>query len=58
MKQDLKMYIVDGTDADENWYTEYFQASTPQIAVDRARECHSEEGYEVVQVARIIHNWK
>lgn len=57
MRNELKMYRVYGREDDWNSFDEYCEASSPQRAVDRVREWHG-EGYEVIEVSRVIKGWK
>lgn len=50
------MYRVYGT-IDGDGYDEYYSATVAQMAVDLAREAHG-NGYEVIEVAKVVSNWR
>ena len=53
------MYQVYGLDKYSNSFYDYIEAENPQKAVDLARMYHEEdEEYVVMQIAKIIKNWK
>ena len=43
---------------DENFYDEYIQALSAQNAVDMTRKHIAPEGAEIVEVAKVVNNWK
>ncbi len=61
MARKVETYRVYGTDG-LNSFDEYCDATSPQVAVDLVREWHSfddvEKKYEVVEVARVVSDWK
>lgn len=56
----LKQYRVYGQDSGMNNYDEYVWAMNTQHAVDRVREWHRNDGedYEVLEVSKIVKNWR
>lgn len=56
----LKQYRVYGQDSGMNNYDEYVWATDTQHAVDRVREWHRNDGedYEVLEVSKIVKNWR
>ena len=61
MKNEMSMYRIFGESADGQVYDEYCEASTAQVAVDRAREWHDYDrpGYKVIEVAKVLKSgWK
>ena len=53
----LIMYRVYGFVGEQS-FDEYVEASSVQRAVDRVREWHDGEKYEVVEVSKVVKGWK
>ena len=53
----MTMYRVYGAKTDGNYHDDYVAAYTAQDAADRIRSEY-EDGYEVLEVSKVVRNWR